>query len=73
MGATGPVRIRLRWSGESDGRVSGTLAFRADVEPSPSEAMKGQLIRHSIGSAAPVVVAIDLEGIPCFPKLWPSK
>lgn len=50
MGATGPVRIRLRWSGESDGRVSGTLAFRADVEPSPSEAMKGQLIRLYLGA-----------------------
>lgn len=48
-GAAGPVRIGLRWRDETDGRVSGPLAFQADVEPSPGDAMgdamKNRLVR----------------------------
>lgn len=44
-GAAGPVRIGLRWRDETDGRVSGPLAFQADVEPSPGDAMKDRLVR----------------------------
>ena len=44
-GATGPVRIVLRWRDENYGRLSGTLAFRATVEADLSDAMTARLHR----------------------------
>lgn len=45
QGSKTPVIVTLRWRDESYGRLSGVLAFRPQIEPFPSEAMAGRILR----------------------------